>query len=229
MTRGIDGADVGAPLLVGGRQEHGHRVVDDSGRLHILDAAAVQGLQQQVIHHFALHSGGSKFLGPDDELGIIKVSLLGREGEGMAQQVLLLMVALDGLVNELCQQVKHLLGGGISADIVILAFHLQGLGHLLQDLELALALQADQQHAHIGAAEVQCQVLALLLAGGQAQVGFQHAQGGFIGVSQPLLEVIAEISRNGLQLLLVHGEFLDDAVIQVLVKSHFSIPFDNIL
>ena len=176
MACRIDGADVGVGLLVGSGEQDGDRIVDDSRRLDIVDALAVQRFLEQVIDDLALDACRSEFLRPDDELRVVEVRLLRREGEGVAKQILRRVVALDGLIDEFCDEIELLLGRRALADEVVDALDAQRLGDFLQDFELAVTVEADAQDADIRAAEVECEVLALLLARRQSDVRLEHAQ-----------------------------------------------------
>ena len=224
VARRIDGADVGVGLLVGSGEQDGNRVIDDGRRLDIVDALAVQRFLEQVVDDLALDACRGEFLRPDDELRVVEVRLLGGEGEGVAEQVLRRVVALDGLIDELCDEVELLLCRRTLADEVVDAFDAQRLRDFLEDFELAVTVEADAQDADVRAAEVEREVLARLLARRQADVRLEHAQRRLVRILEALAQVIAEVSRDFVEARSVDLEFLDDLSKLVLVKCHDYLP-----
>ena len=143
----------------------------------------------------------------------------------MAEEILLRMVALHGLLYETGDEVEHLLRRGVRGDVVIGTGHDERLRDLAEHLELPVALEADEQHAHVRAAEVEREILALFLARRQADVRLEHLERALRGILEPLLEIVAEISRDGLELIAVDREILEDALELVLVKRHDTFSF----
>ena len=142
----------------------------------------------------------------------------------VAEQVLRRVVALDGLIDELCDEVELLLCRRALADEVVDAFDAQRLRDFLEDLEFAVTVEADAQDADVRAAEVEREVLARLLARRQADVRLEHAQRRLVRILEALAQVIAEVSRDFVEARSVDLEFLDDLSKLVLVKCHDYLP-----
>ena len=229
MARSIDGTDVDIRLFVGCSQENGYRIVDDGRRFNIINALTVQRFLQQVIDHLALNARRSKFLRPDDEFSIVKIRLFRGEREGVTQEILFLMVAVNGFIYEFSDEIKHFLSRGICADEIVYAFHLQRLSHLFEHFELAFTHELNPQNTQVRAAEVQCQIFAGFLAGGQAQIGLEHTQRRFVRILESQTQIITEISGNFPELLAVHREFINKLCKMFLIKSHFLFPFNIFL
>ena len=218
VARRVDAADVDVVMLVSRRELDGNRVVDDGRRLDVVKAFLVQRVLEEVVDDLALDTRRRKFLRPDDEFRVVKIRLRRRERERVPEEIFLRVIALDGLLHEVGDETEHLVGRGISRDVVVLSGHDERLRDFLQDFEFAVAIEADAQHADIRAAEIEREVLARLLARRQADVRLQHAHGAEVGILEALLEVIAERARDLAQLVAVDGEVAEDGFELVLVK-----------
>ena len=219
LPRGVDRADVGVRLLVGGGKERGDGVVDDGDGDDVSRAAPCERFFQKVVDDLALDALRRELLRPSDELGVVEVGLHRREGEGVTEQVRRRAVALDGFVDEFGEEVEHLLGGGVCRHIVVNARLGQGLRRLLDDLVPAASVQQDVQGAYVRAAEVECEEIADLLARRQGDVGAQHAQRG-IFARKSRLHLRLEVGGNLLKLVVTDAEVGEHLVVFLLVHGH---------
>ena len=87
-----------------------------------------------------------------------------------------------------------------------------------------MTVEADAQDADIRAAEVECEVLARLLARRQTDVRLEHAQRRLIRIVKALAQVIAEIRCDLMEAVSVDLEFFDDLSKLVFVKCHDYLP-----
>ena len=219
LPRGVDRADVGIRLLVGGGEERGDGVVDDGDGDDVSRAAPCEGFFEQVVDDLALDALRRELLRPSDELGVVEVGLYRREGEGVTEQVRRRAVALDGLVDEFGEEVEHLFGSGAFSHIVVDARLGQGLRRLLDDLIPAASVQEDVQGAHVRAAEIEREEIADFLARRQGDIGAQHAQRGIFALKSRL-HFRFEVGGNLLKLVVTDAEVGEHFVVFLLVHGH---------
>ena len=144
----------------------------------------------------------------------------------MTEQVRRRTIALDGLVDELGEEVEHLLGGRAFRYIVVDARLGQRLRRLLDDLVPAAAVQQDVQGAYVRAAEVEREEVADLLARRQGDVGAQHAQRGGLALKTHL-HLRLEVSGDFLKVVIADAEGGEDFIVFLLVHGHDCSPFNR--
>ena len=93
----------------------------------------------------------------------------------MTEIKFLAALAVNRLVNQLRDKVKHLLGSRVFANVIVFARHNQRTPDALKNFVLAVAVETNAEDANIGAAEVKREIVARLLAARQSDVRFQHA------------------------------------------------------
>ncbi len=162
--------------------------------------------------------GVAEALGPADELAVVDAVLLHGVGEGESEREFLFeddvavgvaKVVLDEGGDAVCAEVKELLTLGL---LLLLGETELGLG----DLELAGALEDDVADAEVGAAEVERNVGADLVARGPAKdVGGKHGDGLSV-LLEALFEHADEAVGDHAESLRGDGEELLEAFVDLL-------------
>ena len=218
----VDAANLGIRILIAGSQQLCHGVIDNSHNLDIFQSLPVEGSLQKVIDNLTLNARNRKLLGPDNQAGIVNIGLLGREREGMTEIVGLFLSTSQKLSKHISNKVKYLLSRGRTINQVIFLRH-QWLCHHLDNLILAIALEAHQLSTEVGAAEIQCQELTFFLTVWHTDVGAKHWHACFLAPERQL-HVKAQCTGNLIQLFLVQSQLLNNPFQLFLVNPHQTFP-----
>ena len=224
LPRGVDRADVGVLAFVRRREEHGNRVVDDGDGHDVLHAAPHESILEEIVYDLALDPLRRELLRPCDEPCVAEIRLLRGEGEGVAEQILGLMVALDCLVDDLGEEVEHLIRRCIRADVVVDAGEGERLGNLAFDLILAAAVEAEAEGADVRPAEVKCEECAGLSARRQTRERAEHPQARAFFVRKPCVHLGAKIIGNVVQRIVVQGKGCLDFLKFLMIQFHDFLP-----
>ena len=142
----------------------------------------------------------------------------------MPKQIRRRVIAADRLINECRDEIEHLLPRRLWTDEVIDAVHLQGFCRLGKDVVLPISQETVEHNAHIGPAEVQCEIVTALLSCRQSKIGRQHPQGGVRGAHEPEPHILPKICRHFTQFLCVNRKGIDNRIILCTVKRHCHFP-----
>ena len=206
--------------LVRRREEHGNRVVDDGDGHDVLHAAPHKGILEEIVHDLALDPLRGELLRPCDEPRVAEIRLLRGEGEGVSEQILGLVVALDCFVDDLGEEVEHLVCRCIRADVVIHAGKGERLGDLAFDLVLAAAVEAEAEGADVRPAEVKREECAGLPACRQPCERAEHPQARTLFVRKPCVHLGAKIIGDVLQRIVVQGKGCLDFLKFLMIQFH---------
>lgn len=149
-------------VLPGAAHQGAGGVVQDGADIDLDVAAPGDGVLQQLDNILVDDTGTVEALRPGLQQALGEAQLAQREREGEAQwQALLIDIVLRHKVGEALGYVIEQLGAG--ADHNVLGDGIDAGLHL----EVVVLLQVDQQHPEVGAAEVEGEELAALIAVGQ--------------------------------------------------------------
>ena len=210
--------------LVRRREEHGNRVVDDGDGHDVLHAAPHKGILEEIVHDLALDPLRGELLRPCDEPRVAEIRLLRGEGEGVSEQILGLVVALDCFVDDLGEEVEHLIRRCVCADVVVDAGKGERFGNLAFDLVFAAAVEAEAEGADVRPAEVKCEECAGLSTRRQTRERAEHPQARAFFVRKPCVHLGAKIIGNVVQRIVVQGKGCLDFLKFLTIQFHDFLP-----
>ena len=138
----------------------------------------------------------------------------------MSEKIRCLMIATNHLIDEACNEVKHLLTRRLRADEVVDTIDLERLCDVGEHFIFPVARKAVEQDAHVRPAEVECEIVAALLARRESQIGRQHAQGGIGRSREAEAHVLSKSCCRLMQMLRIYRKRSDNIIVKHGIKCH---------